>query len=94
MNNDQDGMVALSHAVRLCKTQTELARRINTDSRRLWNWMYRDHQVPLAMVPFVVDAVNNELVTPETLRPDFAEGWRLLAKQLARSVESHETLSV
>lgn len=85
MNIEQDGMAALFHAVRLCKTQTELARRIDTDSRRLWNWMYRDHQVPLAMVPFVVDAVNSELVTPESLRPDYAEGWRLLAKQLAGS---------
>ncbi|MBB5408575.1 DNA-binding transcriptional regulator YdaS (Cro superfamily) [Paraburkholderia sp. HC6.4b] len=76
------GMPALVIAIEAAGSQTALARRIGVSTVNVWNWLNRDHLVPLDRVPFIVAAAQHDKVTPRSLRPDYGLGWSLLARQL------------
>jgi DNA-binding transcriptional regulator YdaS (Cro superfamily) len=76
------GMLALVLAVEAAGGQTCLAREIGVPKANVWNWLNRDHLVPLDRVPFIVAAAQHYKVTPLSLRPDYGPGWSLLARQL------------
>jgi DNA-binding transcriptional regulator YdaS (Cro superfamily) len=86
------GMTALLFAIEHCGGIPSLALRIPTTPGRVNAWLNSSRRVPLEYVPAVVDATDHPSVTPYTLRPDFAAGWRRLARQLPRDDETVEVL--
>lgn len=76
------GMPALIRAIELAGSLQALADLLALKRGHVANWLYRDHIVPLEQVPFVVATANHPDVNPLSLRPDFALGWALLARQL------------
>lgn len=67
----------LELAVRLCGSQAELARRTESSSQEVWNWINRERKAPIEACPFIVAACRHPDVTLERLRPDY-KGWDLL----------------
>lgn len=76
------GIPALVLAIESTRSQNAFARAIGVPPGNVYNWLKRDHLVPLDRVPFIVAVAQHPDVTPLTLRPDYGVGWRLLAKQL------------
>jgi DNA-binding transcriptional regulator YdaS (Cro superfamily) len=76
------GFYALVRAVEICRTRRELARRVGVDPMSVWHWLNRDAAIPVQHIARICAAVNDPDVTPWTLRPDFIEDWKLLARLL------------
>lgn len=77
------GMSALIRAMEICGSLQLLAVAIGVGPGKVRLWLTSSYEVPLEYVPLVVAAANDPEVTPQTLRPDYAKGWTLLADQLA-----------
>jgi DNA-binding transcriptional regulator YdaS (Cro superfamily) len=77
------GMPELIRAIELLGSLQLLAVAIGVGPGKVRSWLTTTYKVPLEYVPRVVKAANDPAVTPQTLRPDYAEGWSLLAAQLA-----------
>ncbi|MEM5297623.1 YdaS family helix-turn-helix protein [Burkholderia sp. JPY481] len=76
------GMSALIRAIELCGSQLLLAQAIGIRNAKLSAWLHQTRKVPLEFVPLICAAANHPDVTPMTLRPDYMQGWALLARQL------------
>jgi DNA-binding transcriptional regulator YdaS (Cro superfamily) len=76
------GIPALVLALEVVGGQSALAREIGVPVGNIYNWLKRDHLVPLDRVPFIAAAAQHPKVTPLSLRPDYGLGWSLLARQL------------
>ncbi|WP_187611278.1 YdaS family helix-turn-helix protein [Paraburkholderia sp. 31.1] len=79
------GMHALIRAVEICGSHLLLSQAIGVRKQNIANWLHVSRMVPLEYVPSIVAVANDPEVTPWTLRPDFAQGWALLARQLRTS---------
>jgi DNA-binding transcriptional regulator YdaS (Cro superfamily) len=77
------GIRALNIAIARLGKQTVFAKRLGVSDQVVSHWRHRDLLVPLEHVAFVVQLAQDPAVTPYTLRPDYAEGWALLAHQLS-----------
>jgi DNA-binding transcriptional regulator YdaS (Cro superfamily) len=89
-------MQALIRAVELSGSQELLGQAIGVRPEKISTWLHRGRAVPLEYVPFIVAAVLHPDVSPVTLRPDFHQGWALLARQLRMplrgyQVDAHES---
>lgn len=84
------GMPALIIAIEKLGSLQALADAMMLKRGHVANWLYRDHIIPLEHVPFVVNAANDPAVNPLSLRPDFAIGWALLARQLGATTTPAE----
>jgi DNA-binding transcriptional regulator YdaS (Cro superfamily) len=76
------GMHALIRAIEICGSHQVLAQAIGARKQNIANWLHVSHNVPLEFVPYIVAVANDPEVTPITLRPDYAQGWALLGRQL------------
>jgi hypothetical protein len=76
------GIAALDIAIGLASSMTALAAEIGVHVSTMCCWRTANF-IPLDHVPFLVAAANDPRVSPLSLRPDFREGWALLARQLA-----------
>ncbi|WP_116315095.1 YdaS family helix-turn-helix protein [Cupriavidus taiwanensis] len=80
------GKETLVRAIEYHGGPTKLAEALGTDAPRVHHWLNRSKVgCPLEMVPFVIAVCPDVAgLQPETLRPDFAEGWALLRVQLRK----------
>jgi DNA-binding transcriptional regulator YdaS (Cro superfamily) len=77
------GLVALDRAISIAGTQEQLAMLIGVTPGAISHWRRKGMPIPLEHVPRIVALAQDVRVSPYTLRPDYAEGWALLARQLA-----------
>lgn len=67
----------LKLAVSLCDSQADFARRIGSSTQAVWQWINRDKRAPVEACPFIEDALKDERITCEKLRPDY-RGFEIL----------------
>ena len=76
------GMEQLLKVIEIAGSIPLFANAIDATPGRVNTWIYSTRKIPLEYIPRIVDFADDPTITPETLRPDFRDGWRLLARQL------------
>jgi DNA-binding transcriptional regulator YdaS (Cro superfamily) len=64
-----EAISALARAVRICGSQSELARRIRVKQQNVWSWLNKSKRVPAEACKAIEDATGGQ-VTCHELRPD------------------------
>jgi Putative antitoxin of bacterial toxin-antitoxin system, YdaS/YdaT len=88
------GLVALDHAISLAGNLSRFAVAIGVPQQTVYHWRRTLFIVPLEYVPRIVAFARDVRVSPYTLRPDYAEGWALLAQQLAACSVMHSVWDI
>jgi DNA-binding transcriptional regulator YdaS (Cro superfamily) len=86
-NHDPAAVVASLQAIRIASEilggRIGVAKVLGLTHHALMSWRNRQIPVPIEYVAVLVEACKDPRITPWTIRPDYADRWELLAKQLA-----------
>ncbi|MGF6986508.1 DNA-binding transcriptional regulator YdaS (Cro superfamily) [Paraburkholderia atlantica] len=78
------GMDALLLAIDLAGSIPRLALAINTTPSRVNTWIHSTRRVPLEYVGAICEVAHDPRITPHTLRPDYVDGFAVLARHLRK----------